>query len=170
MASPDPAAADPFFRVLRERHPDVDVVLLPPTRPRPADPEAWTGDPEAVADDAVEALRVLGVALGTDLPLDLRFWKHHDEAAQQHLTVPTSFPAPGREVAELRRVGQALIDLGWQARPLERQARPTLEALRDGHRLVAHVVEGGIDLVLTSRPVADSAWTDTETTGAGGRP
>ena len=124
MASPDPAAADPFFRVLRERHPDVDVVLLPPTRPRPADPDAWDGDPEVVADDALEALRVVGVALGTDLPVGVRFWKHHDEAAQQHLTVATSVPAPGREVVELRRVGQALLDLGWQARPLERQRPP----------------------------------------------
>lgn len=165
MARPDPAATDPFFRVLRERHPDVDVVLLPPTRPRPADPDAWTGDPEAVAADALEALRVLGVSLGTDLPDGVRFWKHHEEAAQQHLVVVTSFPAPGQEVPGLRRVGQALLDLGWQSRPLEREERPTLEALRDGHRLVAHVVEGGVDLALTSRPVADDAFAE-----AGGRP
>ncbi len=160
MAAADPAAADPFFRVLRERHPDVDVVLLPPTRVRPADADAWTGDPEAVVDDALEALRVLGVSLGTDLPVAVRFWKHHEEAAQQHLTVATSFPAPGREVPELRRVGQALLDLGWRAAPLERQERPTLEAFRDGHRLVARVVEGGVELVLTSRPVADAAWSE----------
>lgn len=165
MASPDPAAADPFFRVLRERHPDVDVVLLPPVRPRPADPDAWDGDPEVVADDALEALRLLGLALGSDLPVGTRFWEHHEEAAQRHLTVTTSFPAPGQEVPELRRVGQALLDLGWQAAPLERQERPTLEARRDGHRLVAHVVDGGVDLVLTSRPVADTAWS-----GAGDRP
>lgn len=165
MARPDPAATDPFFRVLRERHPDVDVVLLPPTRPRPADPDAWTGDPEAVAADALEALRVLGVSLGTDLPDGVRFWKHHEEAAQQHLVVVTSFPAPGQEVPGLRRVGQALLDLGWQSRPLEREERPTLEALRDGHRLVAHVVGGGVDLALTSRPVADAAFAE-----AGGRP
>lgn len=169
MASPDPAAADPFFRVLRERHPDVDVVLLPATRPRPADPGAWTGDPQAVAEHALEALRVLGVALGVDLPDGVRFWDHHEEAAQQHLTVTTSFPAPGQEVPQLRRLGTALVDLGWDARPLERQQRPTLEALRDGHRLVAHVVEGGVDLVLTSRPVADSAF-EAGTSGAGGRP
>ena len=160
MARPDPTATDPFFRVLRERHPDVDVVLLPPTQPRPADPDAWSGDPDAVADDAREALRVLGVSLGTDLPAGVRFWKHHEEAAQQHLVVVTSFAAPGREVPELRRVGQALLDLGWRAAPLEREDRPTLEAHRDGHRLIAHVVEGGVDLVLTSRPVADSAWSD----------
>lgn len=170
MPGPDPTASDPFFRVLRERHPDVDVVLLPPIVPRPADADAWDGDPEVVADDALEALRMLGVALGTDLPAGVRFWKHHDEAAQQHLTVTTSFPAPGREVADLRRVGQALLDLGWQARPLAREERPTLEARRDGHRLVAHVVEGGIDLVLTSRPVADSAWPGAGTTEAGDRP
>ena len=170
MASPDPAAADPFFRVLRERHPDVDVVLLPPTRLRPADPGAWDGDPEVVADDALEALRVLGVALDTELPADGHFWRHHEEAAQQHLTIVTSFPAPGREVAELRRVGRSLLDLGWQARPIERDERPTLEAHRDGHRLVAYAVEGGVDLVLTSRPVADSARSDADTTGAGGRP
>ena len=160
MASPDPAAADPFFRVLRERHPDVDVVLLPPVRPRAADPDAWTGDPEAVVEDAVEALHVVGVALGVDLPPGVRFWKHHEEAAQQHLTLATSFVAPGREVPELRRLGQALVGLGWDAVPLEREDRPTLEAHRDGHRLVAFAVEGGVDLVLTSRPVADSAWTE----------
>lgn len=160
MARPDPTATDPFFRVLRERHPDVDVVLLPPTQLRPADPDAWSGDPEAVADDAREALRVLGVSLGTDLPAGVRFWKHHEEAAQQHLVVATSFAAPGREVPELRRVGQALLDLGWRAAPLEREDRPTLEAHRDGHRLIAHVVEGGVDLVLTSRPVTDSAWSE----------
>lgn len=160
MARPDPTATDPFFRVLRERHPDVDVVLLPPTQPRPADPDAWSGDPEAVADDARETLRVLGVSLGTDLPAGVRFWKHHEEAAQQHLVVATSFAAPGREVPELRRVGQALLDLGWRAAPLEREDRPTLEAHRDGHRLIAHVVEGGVDLVLTSRPVEDSAWSE----------
>ncbi len=160
MASPDPTATDPFFRVLRERHPDVDVVLLPPTRPRPADPDAWDGDPEVVSDDALEALRLVSVALGTDLPVGARFWKHHEEAAQQHLSVTTSMSAPGREVPELRRLGQALVDLGWLAAPLERDERPTLEARRDGHRLVAHVAEGGVNLVLTSRPVADSAWAE----------
>jgi hypothetical protein len=165
MARPDPAATDPFFRVLRERHPDVDVVLLPPIRLRPADPAAWTGDPEAVVEDALEALRMLGAALAVDLPVGVHFWKHHEEAAQQHLTVMSSFPAPDQEVPELRRVGQALVALGWLAAPLERQDRPTLEARRDGHRLVAHVVEGGVDLVLTSRPVADAAFAE-----AGGRP
>ncbi|WP_193609270.1 hypothetical protein [Nocardioides lijunqiniae] len=35
---PDPTG-DPFFDALRRRHPDVDVVLLPP-EPPPADPDA----------------------------------------------------------------------------------------------------------------------------------
>ena len=60
----------------------------------------------------------------------------------------------------LTRQAPARVDLGWRAAPLEREDRPTLEAHRDGHRLIAHVVEGGVDLVLTSRPVADSAWSE----------
>lgn len=49
---------DPFFDVLRRRHPDVDVVLLPPVGP--------PGVPEPVPDEVVSAtlLRVEAVARG----------------------------------------------------------------------------------------------------------
>ena len=33
--APDPALADPMLRVLREQHPEVDIVVLPQTAPAP---------------------------------------------------------------------------------------------------------------------------------------
>ena len=36
---PDPTLDDPMLRVLRERHPEVDIVVLPQTAPAPLAPE-----------------------------------------------------------------------------------------------------------------------------------
>jgi hypothetical protein len=49
-AVPDPALADPMLRVLRERHPEVDVVVLPgPVPPAPDTPRL---DPAVLAATA----------------------------------------------------------------------------------------------------------------------
>ena len=62
MASlpPDPALADPMMRELRERHPEVDVVLLPPVAP--------LDEPSATAAQCLartrHADRVLATRLG----------------------------------------------------------------------------------------------------------
>lgn len=58
----DPLAQAPLLRVVRERHPDVDVVVLPPEAPAPEPADA----PVPVTDAALDAerSRVEGVLAG----------------------------------------------------------------------------------------------------------
>jgi hypothetical protein len=107
---------DPFFEVVRRRHPDVDIVLLPPDDPSPAPvgppvddatvreelaraaalaDELWRGVPES-PEPAPEATLTLGPVQGTVQPR-ARTVRHHLDGH-----------------ALLVRLKDELVDRGWR--------------------------------------------------------
>jgi hypothetical protein len=134
--APDPLRADPMLRVLRERHPEVDIVVLPQGVPARRAPEVDPSERDDLAGDLERALDDLLDRLGADAPLRsvqrAQRWQtdEWDQTWCEAVAVVDDL-ADGENVALLRVTGQALVDLGWQARPVPGD-RPRLVARRRG--------------------------------------
>lgn len=142
---PDPALDDPMLRVLRERHPEVDVVVLPQTVP-PVAPELVPEQRDALAADVEGLVDDLLVRLqpGERSPARAGRW-HTDEwhhTWYECVTVVGDL-AVGDNITLLRATGSTLVGLGWQARPVPGD-RPRLVARR----------RGGFEVVATVRPTS----------------
>lgn len=164
--TPDgPAEADPMMRVLRERHPDVDVVLLPgPVAPDPAaGPPASSADLVALARGAEMLLDSLVSRLArhqawpADTVRESR-WRHQPAVGARSRLVHREAVlvvvglAGGEDVALLRATGNALLGLGWDARPVAGSA-PRLAARRGAARASALVRPGSLQVVVSSAHV-----------------
>jgi hypothetical protein len=134
-AVPDPAMADPMLRVLRERHPEVDVVVLPgPVPPAsdtprldPAGLTAMAQGSDALVGDLLAQLSRETAWTGAE-----RFSRWHTDEwgrAWYESGAVVGDLAEGDNIALLRATGAALVDLGWRARPVPGD-RPRLEARR----------------------------------------
>ena len=123
-----------MLRVLRERHPEVDVVVLPQPVPAPVAPELADDRRDAVA---AEVERLLGDLLGRvsdgSHPVTRDGRWHTDEWDQSwyEAVAVVGDLAAGDNVALLRSAGTSLVGLGWQARPVPGD-RPRLVARRRG--------------------------------------
>ncbi len=148
---PDPTLDDPMLRVLRERHPEVDIVLLPQTAPAPVAPELGADERAALATGVERLLDDLLDRLGIgDRPVAREGRWHTDEWDQgwyEGVAVVRDL-VPGDNVALLRATGSAMADLGWQARPVPGD-RPRLVGRRGGFEAAARVRP--TSLVLTMR-------------------
>ena len=142
---PDPTLDDPMLRVLRERHPEVDVVVLPQPAPVPELPELghaqrapFAADLERLLDDLLG--RLPGAA---SVSRDGRW--HTDEWDQSwyECVAVAGGLTEGDNVRLLRSTGNALVGLGWQARPVPGD-RPRLVARR----------RGGFEAAATVRPTS----------------
>lgn len=144
--APDPALADPMLRVVREQHPEVDIVVLPQTRPAPAVPVLDAERRTTLAADAEHALDDLLQRLQHDPHATERdaSW-HTDEwgLSWYEAVAVVGDLGEGDNVALLRSTGRALLDLGWQARPVPGD-RPRLVARR----------RGGLEAAGTVRPTS----------------
>jgi hypothetical protein len=142
--APDPTLDDPMLRVLRERHPEVDVVVLPQHVPVTGAPELDAAGREALADDLERALDDLVGRVRSDGELGAVQRDHRwqtDEWGQSwyEAVVVVDDLADGANVALLRETGKALVDIGWRARPVPGD-RPRLVARRrDGAEAAAAV-------------------------------
>ncbi|WP_370201119.1 hypothetical protein [Aeromicrobium sp.] len=126
-----PVAQDPFWGVVRRRHPDVDLVLL--TGRSPLDPPAAEPDDAISLDEARKIERGVDDAYGSirhllppDTPAPTRLWRAADgghaylnEKALRGLAGP-------RAVVTLRALARALQDRGWEVAASGDEARPHL--------------------------------------------
>lgn len=149
-AAPDPALADPMLRVLRERHPEVDVVVLPgPVPPAPdsprVDPAGLTAMAARLDEQVGDLLAALSREPGWTGAERFSRW-HTDEWGRQWYEsgAVVGGLAEGDAVALLRATGAALVALGWRARPVPGD-RPRLEAARG-------TGTGGVSARATVRP------------------
>ena len=135
-----------MLRVLRERHPEVDFVVVPQKAPAPVAPE-FASDERDVLATGVE--RLVDDLLAR---LDLRDRRatrdgrwHTDEWDQTwyEAVAVVGDLERGDNVALLRATGNALVGLGWQARPVPGD-RPRLVARR----------RGGFEAAATVRPTS----------------
>lgn len=157
-STPDPALADPMLRVLRERHPEVDVVLLP--GPVPLGPGTPVLETAELASLAAEADSLVGDVL-TQLSRSRHWtggrrsgrWRTDEWGQVSYQSVATvEGVAQGGHVPLLRDAGAALVDRGWQARPVP-GGRPRLEARRPGFGATARVRPDGLVVTVRSAPV-----------------
>lgn len=141
MTDPHDALAQaPLLRVVHERHPDVDVVVLPPEAPEPEPADA----PVPVTDAALDAerSRVEGVLAGlltaaaTDAPAADAALRTTWRSAPASRVVPVAearLPIEGPEAGVA--VGQALSgrlrEDGWDGRLDRAGATPLLLAALD---------------------------------------
>src|SRR5688500_16098038 len=143
-AAPDPALADPMLRVLREQHPEVDIVVLPQTAPAPQSPDLTVAQRSALAADLDRALDDLLARLSDDpatAPVTRESSWHTDEWHQTWYECGAVVGPleEGANIALLRSTGQTLVGLGWQARPVPGD-RPRLMARRRGGLLATATV------------------------------
>ncbi|CUR56366.1 hypothetical protein NOCA1110050 [metagenome] len=144
--APEPIL-DPMLRVLRERHPEVDIVVLPQHAPAPVAPVLDAADRDelaAAADRSLDDLleRIAAATRGT-VARDAGW--HTDEFGQSwyECVAVVEGLGEGDNIVLLRSTGHALVGLGWQARPVPGD-RPRLAARR----------RGGLEASATVRPTA----------------
>lgn len=143
---PDPTLDDPMLRVLRERHPEVDVVVLPQSAPAPVAPVLAAERLDAVGAEVEQLLdEVLGRVADGDREVAREGRWHTDEWDQSwyEAVAVVGDLDRGDNVALLRSTGTALLGLGWQARPVPGD-RPRLAARR----------RGGFEATATVRPTS----------------
>ena len=169
-------AADPMMGVLRQRHPDVDIVLLPtPAVPGSVAPGATTnGGSVATPDDLARLAREtedLLDALAARLSQHPAWpdhakrearWRHegvageHAGFAHREAILVVDGLAEGDNIALLRAVGNTFLSVGWQASPVP-GGRPRLVARRGSVTGSAMVREGSLQLTISSRHVVADA-------------
>jgi len=138
MATPptDPALADPMFRELRQRHPDVDIVLLPP-QPVVAEAEipsltalecsALVDDLDALVGDVLARISLDPAWTGAE---QAGHWRTDEQGLTFHETAAEVGDLPeGANIALLRTAAAAFVGLGWQVKPVPGD-RPRLVARR----------------------------------------
>ncbi|GAB3019714.1 hypothetical protein GCM10011376_28880 [Nocardioides flavus (ex Wang et al. 2016)] len=154
--APDPALTDPMLRVLREQHPEVDIVVLPQTAPAPQVPEltpsqrlALAGELDSALDGVLERIAASPAAgaVRRDAAWHTDEW---DQTWWEAYTVVGPL-GEGDNMTLLRATAEALVGLGWQVRPVPGD-RPRLVGRHRGGLSASATVRPD-SLVLTLRTV-----------------
>ncbi len=144
---------EPFFRVLHEQHPDVDLVILPPIdSPDPDQPLASADDVRRAAAATRSAFAEILQAVGHHEPDSCHeAWRFEDSPVARRLLIRTAIRELPHDAAVplLREIGDALLARGWDARGVS-SSRPELLASDGRHLLGAEVVAGSVDLWIQS--------------------
>lgn len=157
---------DPFWSVVRRRHPDVTIVLTPQEEPADVidEPAAPTELLRAAADGALEAwhlLRPLVLDAGATDPPSIRWGaKGHEHALVIEKAVTGLGPDGG--VRLLRSVAEVLAAAGWRLRPTGRDHVAVLEA-SDGHTDLRAVSGAGATVLTIATGVLPISAVDRET-------
>lgn len=157
---------DPFWSVVRRRHPEVDVVLLPaepldqPLDQLPAEPLDQPLDQARGAADAVrEVWRGLRPLLAGDGPLAPPSVRWREGRGQSSLVLKKALPGIAQEEGTelLLRCLVHLGEQGWALHPGARDGLPMLRAT-DGQVAIEAVAGPGATVVtLTSVPLVVTA-------------
>lgn len=141
-------AREPFFRRLRARHPDVDIVILPPEDPTPpASPPLTPGQARTLVAHVHATLDELLDQVGHRPTALADSWPTGRRAEVRRFTIDASVRELADPVEELRRLGDVLLSMGWQARPTADDP-PELEARRDELWLRATAYAHSVDLLV----------------------
>lgn len=152
---PDPLADDPFFRVVHARHPDVDLVILPPAVPAPTEePPGTHGRARALVDGASTMLEDLFGRVGQQPGTRVSTWSSVGRSGRRRFLVRAIVGdlEPGTAVPLLREIGDALLAMGWDARPYD-DGSPRLLAVRGDLRCASEAFEDSVRLAVDSVPL-----------------
>lgn len=109
-------AADPFWSVVRRRHPDVDIVLLPDPPPAPVTDGLPTEDPDQAAARVEAEAAGLWTSLAGDLePIASARWRSGPtpESLVREVTLHADGVDAVRGIGLVSRAADALAADGW---------------------------------------------------------
>lgn len=153
MDPEDLVAADPMMRTLRERHPDVNIVLLPPVEPITDLPSATPAQCRALQQHADTVLATLSVNVEREPSTRVDYWWSQDHPEVRRWVTAASYDDLGdRALPTLRAVGNLLVRLGWEPRPAA-DGSPRMRGVAGPFELIASAVGDTVSITITSDPL-----------------
>ncbi|MDT0156639.1 hypothetical protein Q9R19_03265 [Microbacterium sp. ARD32] len=135
---------DPFWSVVRRRHPDIDIVLLPPQHPAPQAPQLPPRAPEAFAQEHIgETDRLWAALVGHGMPRSDARWIPGPavDSVRHSVTLTLGDVDEGIALGHLRGAAERLTADGWRVF-LPPTGTPRVMADRDGELGDAHLLFG----------------------------
>ncbi|MCW2835739.1 MAG: hypothetical protein JWN68_3692 [Nocardioides sp.] len=142
------------MRVLRERHPDVNIVLLPPVEPILDRPSATPAQCRAVQHHADTVLSTLSTEVGLEPSTRVDYWWSQSHPEVRRWVTAASYTDLGPEgaVPVLRTLGNLLARLGWEPRPAA-DGSPRVRGIAGPFELIASADGEVVTVNLTSDPL-----------------
>ncbi|WP_107705882.1 hypothetical protein [Nocardioides allogilvus] len=153
MDPEDLVAADPMMRTLRERHPDVNIVLLPPVEPILDRPSATPAQCRALQQHADTVLATLSRDVGHEPATRVDYWWSQSHPEVRRWVTAASYTDLGDGALPiLRSLGNLLVRLGWEPRPAA-DGSPRLRGVAGPFELIASAVGDAVSINITSEPL-----------------
>lgn len=148
----DPVGGDPMMRIVRARHPDVNIVLLPPVEPILDRPSATTAQCLAIERHADSVLSALDLGHETATRVDYWWSQRHPEVRRWVTAASYADLGDGGAVSLLRTLGNTLSRLGWEPRPAA-DGSPRIRGVAGSFELIASADGDAVSVTITSDPV-----------------
>lgn len=154
MDPEDQVAADPMMRIVRERHPDVDIVLLPPIEPILDRPSATPAQCRAIEQHADTVLATLSLNLEHETSSRVDYWWSQSHPEMRRWVTAANYVDLGDDgaLALLRDLGTLLARLGWEPRPAA-DGSPRIRGVAGPFELIASAEGGVVSVAITSDPL-----------------
>jgi hypothetical protein len=154
MDPEDQVAADPMMRVLRERHPDVSIVLLPPDEPILDQPSATPAQCRALQKHADAVLATLSLNVEHEPSTRVDYWWSQSHPEVRRWVTAASFADLGDDgaIPLLRTLGNLLVRLGWEPRPAA-DGSPRIRGIAGPFELIASADCDAVTVNITSDPL-----------------
>jgi hypothetical protein len=144
-------AADPMMRILRERHPDVNIVLLPQVEPILDQPSATPAQCRALQQHADTVLATLSLNVEQQPATRVDYWWSQSHPEVRRWVTAASYTDLGDDgaLSLLRTLGNLLVRLGWEPRPAA-DGSPRLRGLAGPFELIASADGDTVSVNITS--------------------
>lgn len=153
MDPEDVVAADPMMRIMRERHPDVNIVLLPPVVPIVDRPSASAAQCRAVQQHADTVLATLSLSVEREPSTRVDYWWSQSHPEVRRWVTAASYADLGEgALPMLRSLGNALVRLGWEPRPAA-DGSARLRGVAGPFELIASAAGDVVSVNITSGPL-----------------
>lgn len=154
MNPEDLVAADPMMRVVRQRHPDVNIVLLPPVEPILDRPSATSAQCRAIQKHADAVLATLSRGVDHEPTTRVDYWwsQSHPEVRRWVTAASYGGLGDGDAISLLRSLGNLLVRLGWEPRPAA-DGSPRIRGVAGPFELIASAQSDIVSINLTSDPL-----------------
>lgn len=151
MSPEDPVTADPMMRILRERHPDVNIVLLPPVEPILDRPSATPAQCLAFQKHAATVLATLSLNVGHEPSTRVDYWWSQGHPEVRRWVTKASYADLGDDgaIPLLKTLGNLLARLGWEPRPAA-DGSPRIRGVAGPFELIASAEGDAVSVNLTS--------------------
>ena len=154
MDPEDQVAADPMMRVLRERHPDVNIVLLPPVEPVLDQARATPAQCRALQKHADTVLATLSRGVEHEPSTRVDYWWSQSHPEVRRWVTAASYTDLGDDgaIPLLRTLGNLLARLGWEPRPAA-DGSPRIRGVAGPFELIASADGDVLSVNITSDPL-----------------